>query len=228
MLGVCTVVIMLVVAYAFWREGLLTAVTMCVNVFVAGLIAFNFWEPLADLLDLMFANTILAGYEDALCLVLLFGLVLATLRWVTNSLAPAELEYHPGLHRGGTVLFGLATGYLVAGFLVCVLQTLPWHDHFMYFDPRYDPEQPAAVVRQVLPPDRVWLALMRRAGAYAFSNSTDEDVTDPETPDQRYVTFDKYGTFELRYARYRRYDDSGDNPRPYLGEFDRQLQRKSR
>ena len=40
----------------------------------------------------------------------------------------------------------------------------------------------------------------------------------------RYVTFDKYGSFEMRYARYRRYGDNRE-PLPYLGEFDQQVVR---
>src|SRR6266446_1995301 len=125
MLAFLTIVIMLAVAYAYLREGMFTACTMCINVFAAGLVAFNFWEPLADLLDPLFADNFLAGYEDSLCLVVLFCLSLGLLRLATNSLATKEIEYAPALLRGGAVAFGLVTGYLVSGFLVCVLQTLP-------------------------------------------------------------------------------------------------------
>jgi hypothetical protein len=58
-----------------------------------------------------------------------------------------------------------------------------------------------------MPSDRVWLALMHRAGLYAFANDTE--------------TFDPHGTFELRYARYRRIDSS--HPLQYYGEFDREV-----
>ena len=44
---------------------------------------------------------------------------------------------------------------------------------------------------------------MHRAGAYAFSNQ--EPKPDPSASYyDRYLTFDKYGNFEMRYARYRR------------------------
>jgi uncharacterized membrane protein required for colicin V production len=225
MLPVATLLIMAVVVYVYWREGLLTAVTMFVNVLLAGLVAFNFYEPLADLLDPLFAGSILAGYEDGICLVGLFALAFGLLRLLTNSMASTELEYPGWLLRGGGVLFGLLTGYLASGFLVCVLQTLPWQENFLGFNPKYDPDQPLAGARQVLPPDRVWLALMRVGGAYGFSNTEDEHAPDDAPAVERFKTFDRFGSFELRYARYRRYQEDAEGSRPYLGEFDQELRR---
>lgn len=194
--SILTLVIMGVVVYAFLQEGLLTALTTAVNVFLAGLIAFAFWEPLAGLLGPMFAGSFLEGYEDAISLIVLFAVALGLLRLAVNNLANAHLEYHPLLRQGGTVLFGLLTGYLASGFLLCVLQTLPWHVHFLQFDYRVQENGGGAKAPRVLPPDHAWLALMRGA-----------------MPD-----FDPDGTFELRYARYRRYDDNRD-AMPYKGEF---------
>jgi len=208
---------MFAVAYAYLREGMFTACAMCINVFAAGLIAFNFWEPLADLLDPTLSETFLAGYEDALCLVILFCLTLGLLRLATNNMAHKEIEYPPAVLRGGAAAFGMVTGYLVSGFLVCVLQTLPWHQNFMGFQYDYPKDSPTPAVRKVLPPDRVWLALMHRAGAYAFANNQVEGADDQQSPYERYLTFDRDCNFELRYGRYRRYDDKG-NTRPYLGE----------
>ena len=151
-LGFLTVLIMGGVTYAFWREGLLTALTAACNVFLAGLVAFAFWEPIADQMGLALANSFLHGYEDAVCLVTLFALTLALLRYLTNNLANAHLEYHPVLRQAGTVVFGLITGYLASGFLVCVLQTLPWQVNFLQFDYHADKTP------RVLPPDHVWLA----------------------------------------------------------------------
>ena len=196
-LALLTLVVMALVTYAFWREGLLTSLTTTVNVFLAGLAAFAFWEPLASALGPMFKDSFLQGYEDAFCLTALFAVSLGLLRLATNNLANAHLEYHPLMRQGGTVLFGLVTGYLASGFLICVLQTLPWHVNFLQFDYRVDKNPGGAKTPRVLPPDHAWLALMRGA-----------------LPD-----FDPDGTFEMRYARYRRYDD-GREALPYKGEFE--------
>src|SRR5262249_27149435 len=162
MLGAITVFIMLGVGYALLVEGLFTAFLMCCNVLLAGFITFNFWEPLADQLDSLFAGSFLSGYEDALCLVVLFSLTLGILRLVTNNLAFTEVAFPMAVHRAGGALCGFLTGYLVCGFLVCMMQTLPWHENFMYFE--WKPEGEEGGIRKYLPPDRVWLALMRRAG----------------------------------------------------------------
>ena len=229
LLGFLTVIVMIAVTWAYLRLGLMTAFMMCCNVLAAGLLAVNFWEPLADTLDPMFAGSFLHGYEDALCLVSLFCLSLGLLRLTTNSLCGSFIEFPPALQLGGGIFFSLVMGYLVAGFLLMVLQTLPWHQNFMFFEYRHEPEQPAAVVRRVLPPDRVWLALLRRAGAYALANNEDRDVLRPDSFAERFtrehVTFDKYGTFGLRYARYRRYD-SNFNTLPYHGEFEQELHKR--
>src|SRR6266496_4449542 len=98
-LGLFTVIIMGVVAYAYWREGPLTAFAMCVNVVVAGVLAFNFFEPIADLLESVFEESFAAGTEDALAMMLIFLPVLALLRFVTNSIASTHTEYPPVLYR---------------------------------------------------------------------------------------------------------------------------------
>src|SRR6202040_4123473 len=104
----------------------------------AGLVAFNFFEPLAELLEGGLASTPLHGYEDAFCLLILFCITLGALRTVTNILANAQISLPQALQRGGGVVFGMLTGYLVMGFLLCAFQTMPWHENFMYFDPTYD------------------------------------------------------------------------------------------
>jgi uncharacterized membrane protein required for colicin V production len=136
MLTFFTIVIMLAVGYAFMVEGLFTACTMCINVFLAGLIAFNFYEPLATWVEPMIGEWA-PGYEDALSIILIFSLVLFGLRTATNKLANMEIDFPQIAQRAGGAVFGLITGYLVCGLLVCLFQTLPLHKNFMGFDPTY-------------------------------------------------------------------------------------------
>jgi len=209
MLAIFTFLVMCMVAYVYLVEGLFTACMMFINVCAAGLVAFEFWEPLADELQSSLDGSFLAGYEDAICLVSLFAITLGLLRLITNNLVRNEIDFPVNLNRAAGAVFGAMTGYLVSGFLICVFQTMPFHENFMFFDAYHDPSKGG--IRRVLPPDRVWLALMYRAGLYAFANNDDQ-------------TFDPNGTFEIRYARYRRYTDVHD-PMPYDGEFERELHR---
>jgi hypothetical protein len=204
-LGLLTVLIMLAIAYAFWREGPLTAFAMFCNTLIAGIIAFNFWEPIADLLDPPFQDTVLEGTEDALALMIPFLLILMGLRLATNSLASTHMEYPALLYRGGAVFFGLLTGYFLAGILVCALQTLPIQKNFLSFE-FYKPGE-ASPGRKFIPPDMVWLSMMNRTSGKSLSGGDEP--------------FDAMGSFELRYARHRRVDESGKST-PHMGEFKRE------
>ncbi len=190
LLGFFTFIIMLAGVYAFWRQGVLPAFAMTVNILLAGLVAFNFFEPIAEQLDSMLADSFLHGYEDSFCLVALFSATLAFLRWASNELIHTIIHYNPILQQGGAVLFGLLAGYLVAGFLTCVAQTLPANEHFLQLDPLVKVDSSGKISHRILPADRVWLALMHRASKAAF--------------DWEETTFDPDGSFELRYAHERR------------------------
>lgn len=190
LLGFFAFALMLAGAYAFWREGVLPAFAMCVNILLAGLIAFNFFEPIAVELEPLLTDSFLHGYEDSFGLVALFSLALLFLRWASNALIHTELPYHPIVQQAGAALFGMLAGYLVAGFLLCVAQTLPLDEHFLKFDAAVNPHSHNEKIRRLMPPDRVWLALMHRASKASFD--WDETAFDPD------------GSFELRYARERR------------------------
>lgn len=191
------------VVMAFINEDLLTAFGMSVNVFLAGLLAFSVWEPVATVLESQLETTFLHDYEDALSLMAIFCISLGLLRLGLNRITGTHIEYPLGLLRAGTACCGLVTGYLASGFLICMLQTIPWHENFMYFQPTYSGS--SVGLRRYLPPDRMWLALMHRAGQCSLSSSESGP-------------FDPTGSFELRYGRHRRYGDKR-NPLPYHGEF---------
>jgi hypothetical protein len=217
MLLFLTILMMLIVAYAAFREGLFTAFNTLVNVVLAGLAAFNFFEPLSAMVEPMLQGGFLDGYQDFFFLMLLFCVSLGLLRMATNNLANYQIYFSPMLQQFGGAAVGLLTGYLVSGFMLCTFETLPWHQNFMNFQPRTISESD---LRAYIPPDRVWLSLMRHAGACGFARGSDEEMA--ESPYDRYPTFDRSGTFELRYLRYRRYTDTSD-PIPYQGELDLEL-----
>ena len=204
MLIIGTLAIMLLVGYFHAREGLFTAVTMLVNVLVAGLIAFNFWEPVAGYLG----SGSLKPYADILCLVLLFCVSLIGLRTITNNLNETQVEFPPVPQQIGGGIVGLLTGYLLSGFLICALETLPWGQHFLDFEPRTAKE---SGLRAVMPPDRVWLAMMHRTSTHSLSRGRGAGPVPPgEDPDVH--SFDPTGSFEMNYLRLRRVPDATATP----------------
>ena len=213
MLLIASIFIILIVGYFQYQNGLSSSVAMLISVLLSGLVAFNLWEPVADLLDTFLQNGALAGCEDLIALVLIFSVSLLLLRIaIFTYLAPDMIDQHGALQFFGAGAVGFITGYLVAGFFTCAMQTLPLDERFMDFEPTGDSK---STFRSVLPPDRVWLYLMRQAGAGSLSWKED-DPQGRSAPD-RFATFDRHGTFELRYTRYRRLS------MPYMGEFDKEL-----
>ena len=188
-----TLVVTLIVAYAAVREGVLTAIANLVNICIAGVVAFEFFEPIAESLEETMRGTMFAGLEDSLSLFLLFAPTLGLLRFLTINLAPQEVELQPLLQQVGAGAIALVSGYLLAGILVVFLQMLPLGEHFLDF--QYQAEANGSKVRTFVPPDRVWLSIMNRAGSGPFSQN---DA----------VTFDPEGTFGLRYGRLRRYKET--------------------
>jgi hypothetical protein len=214
MLTTICILMILAVGYAHLRDGIFTALCMFVNVLIAGFIAFGFFEPIADWLEGHLQGGFAAGYEDFIALVLLFAVSVIILRNITNRLAPEMLDFPANAQYGGAAI-GLVTGYFITGFLLCAMQTLPWHESFLGFQPRVNNDSGP---RSIFPPDRVWLAMMRYAGAHALA--WEEDQPDAESRYDRYRTFDRYGTFEQRYLRYRRFSDTR-GPMTYGRELDR-------
>ncbi len=218
--AILTLVVMVIVAYCLYRNGLLSAITIFLQVLISGLIAFNYWEPLADVLDGNFQNSKLQGYEDLIVLTGLFSISLAILRFVTNRLNPTMVNYNPMLQQIGAGFVGAITGYFVSGFICVVLQTLPAPADFLGFEPRSPQESP---IRSYLPPDRVWISLMRFASANSMAS--EEINSTGETNYDRNRVFDAQGTFELRYSRHRRLI-LGRSSLPNYGDFDQELGRK--
>src|SRR5258708_5386830 len=123
MVLVFSILIILMIGYAQCREGLFAALALCVNVFLAGVLTFHFWEPLADQLDNLFVGGGLSGFEDTFVLTFLFVSFLSVLRLATARWAPGPAQFAGYVQQIGGGLFGLLAGYLVAGFWVCVMQT---------------------------------------------------------------------------------------------------------
>jgi hypothetical protein len=220
MINIFCVLVVLAVGYALHRNGLFSSIAMLIMIVLAGVVTFNFFEPIADVLDGALRGTFLDGTEDVFALTGLFCLSLGLMRWAVNTVSPLMIEYHGYVQLAGAGIVGMFAGYLVSGFIVCVVATLPIDERFLGYEPRSAEEYG---MRRFLPPDRVWLALMRHAGAYPLARV--EDQPDKDTNYERFRTFDRHATWELRYWRYRRYSEQRATLN-YAGEFDRELYRK--
>lgn len=203
MLALLALAVMGVVAYAMLREGLFGALCHTFGIIFAGLLAFHFWPPLANEFEPSFQGSVVEGLEDAIALLGVFALTLGLLRVVTNVIADQQfVDIPPKIMQAGGATVGAIGGFFLAGFLGCVLQTLPWYENFLGF-PAHDHENTGFATRK-FPPDQLWLKMMNRAHTVIFQ---DDDAFRKET--------ELFTDFSRRYAKHRRYTETRD-PLPYV------------
>ncbi len=118
-------VVILGVTYALASEGLWGAALMFFNVLFGGLIAFNFYEPLAKLL----ADNVplLSGFADTACLMLLFLVSTFLLRLTTETLGPAMVRFPAPLYHLGRWVFALGCSLITVAILLLGFDTAPVH-----------------------------------------------------------------------------------------------------
>jgi hypothetical protein len=117
--------VILGLTYALASEGLWGAALMFFNVLFAGLIAFNFYEPLARLLA---ENvTFLSGFADTLCLFALFIVSLVLLRLTTETLGPSMVRFPTPLYHLGRWFFAFLCAVVTVAICVLGFDTAPVH-----------------------------------------------------------------------------------------------------
>jgi hypothetical protein len=175
--GINLLVVLLIMGmtYALSSEGLWGASLMFFNVLFGGLIAFNFYEPLAKML----AENVpfLSGFADTLCLLGLFIIATFLLRLTTETLAPAMVRFPTPVYHLGRLFFGLACGAITIAILLLGFETAPVHKK-IFGVIKYD-----SLVPFKLGIEREWLAFFQYTTGQIF-------VT--HSPDSR-DPFDQYG-----------------------------------
>lgn len=135
MIDILLIAIVAVVAWCVSGEGAYAALVSLVSVILAGLLAMNFFEPLANLLQ---ANSPAswASRWDMIALIGLFVAFVALFRLVGDQLMPTYIQVHPLLHQIGSWGGGVLTGYVTMAFLLTALHTAPFpRDYWGYFYP---------------------------------------------------------------------------------------------
>ena len=107
--------LILLLTYALSSEGLWGAALMFFNVVFGGLIAFNFYEPLAKLID---STGIGWGFSDTLSLLSIFCVSVMLLRMTTETLAPAMVRFPLPVYHAGRLFFALATSLVTMAILI--------------------------------------------------------------------------------------------------------------
>ncbi|NBS88943.1 hypothetical protein EBS67_02890, partial [bacterium] len=119
MLVFTTFLLMLIVSYAFFQEGLFVAFCNFVNMLLAFVVVVGFYEPVAVFFEELLRDSFADGFEDAIAMVGLFLVSFGALKVLALQLAPSVIVYQHLVHTLGGVVVGLIAGYFLSGFLWC-------------------------------------------------------------------------------------------------------------
>lgn len=152
MIDFALLIIIALVTWCVASEGAWGSAFMFLTVIMAGLIAMNFYEPLADFCDTTFGLGIEWSYRwDVITLIGLFAAVVFGLRTALEKLMPTLVLVQPLSFDIVRWLCGLATGYVTMAFLLTALHTAPLPREFMGFTPE------RKNLFNFAAPDRQWL-----------------------------------------------------------------------
>ncbi len=153
-------ILILLMTYAISSEGLWGAALMFFNVVFGGLIAFNFYEPLARLID---STGIGWGFSDTLSLLSIFCVAVMILRMTTETLAPAMVRFPAPIYHAGRLFFALATSLVTMAILILAFHCAPVHKRvFGAIDYKYKPPFGMGL-------DHQWLGFFQYTTGFIFA-----------------------------------------------------------
>jgi len=211
MLTLLLFVVFIACVAMMWNEGLWGNALTLLNVTVAGLIATNYFEPLA-----YFFEGNIPSYTyfcDFLALWALFVFVYGVLRTVTDLVARRKVRFRMPVEQGGRVFFALWAGWIMVGFTAMSLHLapLPAAPFGGSFYPSNQPPGESTTFLG-LAPDRQWLAFVQTVSRGSLARGYDKGSAggrwkyDPHPNDERFnlLAFDSRSEWILKYRDRRR------------------------
>lgn len=104
-----------------YREGLWGAFIRLVNIILAGVLATNFFEPAAKMMEEMITPE-LTYFYDFLAFWLVFAVSMIILHLATSFLSRVKMRFNLYLNQAGSVITGL-----IAGIIMCWLFNFSLH-----------------------------------------------------------------------------------------------------
>lgn len=161
----CLIVVGIIV-WCVANEGLWGAAHTFLCVLLSGLLAMNYFEPLAGFLDGILGGW--KGYSDIVALVGLFTAFVFALRLGTEQLSPTFIQLPNAMDQGGRWLFGALTGYVTMALLLTSLHTAPLPREFLGFKPEQSNFFGMA-------PDRQWMGFTQYVTEKPFARIMFQD-----------------------------------------------------
>jgi hypothetical protein len=182
-----------IVTWCVASEGAWGAALTFLCVLFAGLLAMNFFEPVAAFIERSGGNFFIR-YADVIALVGLFALFTFLGRAVTEQLSKIDIEMDARAYQFGRWLFAAATGYTTMAFLLTALHTAPLPREFIGFRPEADN------FFDVDAPDRRWLGFVQYVSEHVLYRGRIFDGPVGDVPGANPPRTDIWPSFPIRYA----------------------------
>jgi len=151
MIPIVLLAILALITWVVASEGVWGAALTFLCVVFSGLIAMNFFEPLAGFLDAQVPSW--RNRFDLIALLGIFAAATMLLRELAARVAPVSIEVHPMFYQAGRWAFSAATGYVTIAILLTALHTVNFpYRAFLGFNPS------SKNFFGVAAPDRQWIA----------------------------------------------------------------------
>jgi hypothetical protein len=178
-----------------YTEGMWSNAIRLINVVTAGLLATNFFEPLAGWLESLGGWWRSFTYVwDFLALWILFIAFSSILRALTDQVSKVNVKFLKIADRIGSSVFALWVGWVMVCFTMTTLHTAPLARNFLY-----DGFQPEQRMFLGFAPDRQWLGFVQKESLGPFCRS----ATPEEWQREKYV-FDPRADFMPNYSARRK------------------------
>jgi uncharacterized membrane protein required for colicin V production len=162
--------LLLGLVYVLTSEGLWGSALMFFNVLFSGMIAFNFYEPVANLID---STGIPWGFSDTLSMLGLFCISLGMLRMTTETIAPAMVRFPMPVYHLGRFVFGLGGAVMTMAIVILAFHAAPIHKK-MFTIIKYDTKPPFG-----LGLDHQWLGFFQYETGAVFTRLGGTGQPDP-------------------------------------------------
>jgi hypothetical protein len=204
------VVLLLILGLVAWNvaaEGAWGAAATFLAVLFSALIAMDYFEPLAELLESLLGSD-WGNRVDFIALVGLFALGVFGFRYLSEWLVPNFIAVHGRIYDVCRWGFAVLTGYVTIGFVLTALHTAPLPRTFLGFAPeRHN-------LFGMLAPDRDWLGFVQYVSEKSMPSSEDDRVFDGSQFRLAYHDNLIWPTFIIRYASRREAYGTGAPPPP--------------
>lgn len=189
--------IFLITAAAIWFQGLWNIAITLINMILAMLIATNFFEPVASLVE-GFAGSV-TYLLDFLVLWVLFAITFAVLRAFTDMLSRRAVKFNLPVEMAGRSILAIWCGYLMVCFVAFSMQMAPLGNA----EPLGAFASPTGSSFLGMAPERQWLGFMQSRSRGALSRGNFSGKVHPNDQGMNVETFDPNSELPLRYRQRR-------------------------